>query len=204
MRSLAAIIVLVGCGGGATAPAIAPTTPVSPVVTSGAPDPAQAGSDTVAIIDPCDGGEVTGGGEGQPGTGAGSGYPGGSPGDVGTLAREPGDGMPIGAQQLPAIKVGVPTVEGKLEVEIIRRIVRRHLNELRFCYEKHLAANPNASGLVVAKFVIARDGTVASATAAGVHADVERCIAGRIRTWVFPKPADGEVTVSQPFTLSPR
>ena len=43
---------------------------------------------------------------------------------------------------------------------IIRRIVRRHMNDVNFCYEHALAANPTLTGRVVWKFKIAASGDV--------------------------------------------
>jgi len=97
----------------------------------------------------------------------------------------------------------MPTAKGKLDLAIIRRVVRRHLNEVRFCYERILVKSPGLGGVVVTKFVIGKEGTVLSATADGVNPEVSSCIAGRIMTWEFPKPATGIVSVVFPFTLAP-
>jgi len=97
-------------------------------------------------------------------------------------------------------------VRGSLNREIIRRIVRRHINELRFCYERELQARPDLSGRVVIQFTIAATGQVVASVVQQStlrHAAVEGCIALAVRRWLFPRPSDGGIViVSYPFVLS--
>ncbi len=129
-----------------------------------------------------------------PGTG-----PGGYGSTVGTLAtRQP---------HPPDVLIGDISVRGSLDKEIIRRTVRRHLNEVRFCYEKALAAHPSIAGRVVVQFTIAPTGRVPVAllqsTTLGV-ASVESCMVEAVRRWEFPQPEGGGlVSVSYPFQLAP-
>ena len=51
-------------------------------------------------------------------------------------------------------------VRGNLDREIIRRIIRRHINEVRFCYEQQLAAHRELAGRMVVQFNIAPSGQV--------------------------------------------
>jgi len=51
-------------------------------------------------------------------------------------------------------------VRGSLDKEIIRRIIRRHINEVKYCYQVELQANPNLYGRVVVQFTIAATGQV--------------------------------------------
>jgi hypothetical protein len=91
-----------------------------------------------------------------------------------------------------------------LDAAAIRKAVASHTSELRVCYEQHLATHPAAAGKVVAKITIGTDGKVTSVTASGIHANVETCIAARIRTWRFP-PYKGPkpVAVAYPFEFAP-
>jgi TonB family protein len=100
---------------------------------------------------------------------------------------------------------GPPEVKGRLEKEIIRRIVRRHLNEVKYCYEQEAIRHQNIGGRLVVQFTIAGNGTVASsavATSMG-NATVDHCVADAVRRWEFPQPQGGGVViVSYPFVLT--
>ena len=96
---------------------------------------------------------------------------------------------------------------GTLDKDIIRRIVRAHINEVRYCYNQALARDPNAKGRVSVQFTIAGNGKVASATLQDstlADSDAAQCIAGAVRRWTFPKPeGGGSVVVTYPFVLEP-
>jgi len=103
---------------------------------------------------------------------------------------------------------GAPTgVRGSLDKEIIRRIIRRHINEVKDCYEQELASNPTLAGKVMVNFTIAGSGDV---IASSLHSStmndprVENCTVQAVRRWQFPKPlGGGSVTVTYPFVLEP-
>jgi hypothetical protein len=100
---------------------------------------------------------------------------------------------------------GPVRVIGTLDKEIVRRVVRRHLNEVRFCYEKELVHDDQLFGRVVAQFTIAANGAVLAAgvQSSTVHsAAVESCITGAVRRWSFPAPEHGIVQVAYPFVLN--
>jgi biopolymer transport protein ExbD len=105
------------------------------------------------------------------------------------------------------VKQGKATVAGDLDADIIRRIVRAHLNEVRTCYRAGLDKDPKLAGSVTIDFVIAASGKVSSSVVASsdlADASVANCIAKAVKRWVFPKPKPaGEVKVSYPFELAP-
>jgi hypothetical protein len=109
--------------------------------------------------------------------------------------------------KLPDIQPGQIMSKGSLDKEIIRRIVRQHLNEVRFCYDEALARKPSLAGRVVAQFMIAGTGKVfASVLQSSTLGDVgvESCIVAATRRWLYPAPAGGGlVTVTYPFQLAP-
>jgi TonB family protein len=109
--------------------------------------------------------------------------------------------------KVPSFMVGDPNVRGSLDKEIIRRIVRRHVNEVRYCYDQALAAHPSLAGRVVVQVTIAPTGrvlaSVLSSTTLGAPA-VERCVVEAVRRWEFPEPKGGGlVIVSYPFQFAP-
>jgi len=118
---------------------------------------------------------------------------------VGTLGRR--------TPRVPSIMIGDANVRGSLDKEIIRRIVRRHINEVRYCYDQALAAHPSLEGRVVTQFTIAPTGRVLASVLAsstlGAPA-VERCVVEAVHRWEFPEPKGGGlVIVSYPFQFAP-
>ena len=131
--------------------------------------------------------------------------PGLRPGDrgryesAGVLSRTP-------VHQGPVLRPGPVEAVGSLSKEVIRRVIRRHLNEVRFCYEQQLSAQPDLSGRVTVSFIIAPTGAVQSsairASTLG-NASVDGCIAQAARRWSFPQPeGGGVVAVNYPFVLA--
>lgn len=101
------------------------------------------------------------------------------------------------------ISAGSPIIQGSLDKEIIRRVIKQHIAQIRYCYEKELTRSPGLFGKVATQFTISANGNVQSADVAQStlnNAEVERCITSKIRTWVFPKPKGGGVViVKYPF-----
>lgn len=129
------------------------------------------------------------------GTGDGQGY-GRGVGDM----RERGGVTP---QVRPA---GDADVRGSLSAEVIRRVVRRHMNEVRFCYEQGLNSRPDLQGRVTVRFIISPTGSVQTAMVANSslgNGQVEGCISSAVRRWTFPSPEGGGIViVNYPFMLT--
>ncbi|KIG16627.1 hypothetical protein DB30_04246 [Enhygromyxa salina] len=108
---------------------------------------------------------------------------------------------------LPRVVVEPPRVGGPLDKDVIRRIVRAHMNEVSSCYNAGLAKNPSLAGRVVVDFVVDGQGLVSTAKVSDTtlgDATVGQCIAQAVKRWKFPKPRGGGlVTVSYPFVLAP-
>jgi hypothetical protein len=109
----------------------------------------------------------------------------------------------------PEIAVGEAVVtcsntRGCSDKELIRRIVRQHVNEVRYCYERALQRQPALQGRVGIRFRIAPDGRVQQSEAASsTVADpaVGRCIADAVRRFTFPATGRGITEVNYPFEL---
>jgi TonB family protein len=98
----------------------------------------------------------------------------------------------------PAIQV-----KGGLDREIVRRVIRSHRSEVRFCYEREAIGHPELGGRAVVAFTILPQGQVA--TAAVVESTtsaptLDDCIAQAVRRWNFPA-SPGPVMVRYPFLL---
>ena len=156
------------------------------------------------------------GGQGLRGSGSGGGGVGDTIGigGIGTRGRGGGTGgYGSGVGVLGGKKdvdIGItsaePTVMGSLDKELIRQVIHRNRGQIRYCYESQLTSHPNLHGKVAIKFVISASGTVAQSQVAQSdvkNAELETCVAGRVRTWVFPKPKGGGVViVTYPFVFS--
>ena len=112
-----------------------------------------------------------------------------------------------GGRRVPRVRQAKAKVEGPLDRDIIRRIVRAHINEVRHCYNIGLSKDPNFAGRVVVQFVIGGAGKVSKSAIESTtlkNPVVGQCMAKAVKRWKFPKPRGGEdVTVSYPFALSP-
>ncbi len=118
-----------------------------------------------------------------------------------------GTGVGLGGKKTAdiAIAASEPEITGSIDRELIRRVVRSHLDQLRYCYEVQLTKNPKLSGKVAVKWVVTEQGTVSSSvviqTTTGNN-ELDTCVAGRVLTWVFPKPKGGGVAVvTYPFVF---
>ncbi|MDP2344883.1 MAG: AgmX/PglI C-terminal domain-containing protein [Deltaproteobacteria bacterium] len=112
------------------------------------------------------------------------------------------DGKPereITVDQQPEVIIG------SLDPAIIRRIVREHAGQVRYCYERELTRTVGLTGKITMKWTINSEGNVTTAGVAETtmkNKAVESCLAGRVATWKFPKPKGGGfVVVSYPFVL---
>ncbi|MGB0678515.1 MAG: TonB family protein [Polyangiales bacterium] len=108
--------------------------------------------------------------------------------------------------RVPKIRGGAVQSVGSLSKETIRRVVRRHLNEVKHCYEQQLNQRPDLAGRVTISFIISPTGAVQSSTVASStigNRQVETCVASAVRRWAFPAPdGGGIVVVNYPFMLS--
>ena len=103
---------------------------------------------------------------------------------------------------IPVTSLGFPNAQGDLDKALIRRVVKASRQKIAYCYEKALLASPSLEGTVVVQFFIKPDGTVANAEASGLDPEVGRCVAGVIKSLVFPKPnGGGGVQVVYPFSM---
>ena len=99
-------------------------------------------------------------------------------------------------------------VIGEIDKSIIDRIVKQHLNQFRFCYERELQRSPELHGKIVMKWVIAKDGSVSSSSvkrSTMKNPVVEACMVSRVRRLRFPAPRGGGIVlVSYPFVFNAR
>ncbi len=103
-----------------------------------------------------------------------------------------GNGARVGA-----IRMDDLTTEGSLSVEVVRRVERRHTNEVRFCMEQDLAGGRAATGIADVRFTIGASGAVTSSNVVSQQAGqlspaLLSCVSSALRRWMFPMPEDGQ------------
>jgi hypothetical protein len=100
---------------------------------------------------------------------------------------------------------GVVSSSGSLDKEIIRRIVRLHMNEVKYCYDQELVRSKGLEGRISLQFMISGTGQVINSFVQSTtmnNVRVESCVAGAVKRWSFPKPNNaGIAIVSYPFNF---
>ena len=133
------------------------------------------------------------------GTGPGS-------GKRGLYGNGAGPGLRQHSARVPTIHPSSPEVLGSLSKEAIRRVIGRHLNEVRYCYQQRLVSRPDLQGRVAVRFIIAMSGAVQTSGVVDSDvgdAQVGTCIAEAVKRWDFPAPeGGGAVIVNYPFVLT--
>ncbi len=159
--------------------------------------------------------QVGSGGLGSRGSGLGGGGSADGLGGLGTKGRGSGKsgygsgGGSFGAKGTGGLgKIGGdPIILGALDKSLIDAVIKRHMNQIRYCYQRELTKNPNLGGKITVKFVIAKDGTVSKASIKSStmgSKSVEGCITSRFMRFKFPEPKGGGIViVSYPFIFAP-
>lgn len=109
---------------------------------------------------------------------------------------------------------GVPVEKVALSIidpDAIRRLLREHIPQFRYCYQKELDVNKNPEGfqgVMSFRFFIAAEGRVnrSEITSDEITSDkVRECMKDVLHGIQFPKPRGGKtVEVSQPMNLYPK
>jgi len=106
----------------------------------------------------------------------------------------------------PGMVTGDAIILGALSRDDIDRVVKAHLAQIRYCYQKELQKNPELAGKVVIKFVIAPDGSVSSAKVQSTTLNnviVENCICQRFLRFTFDETKGGGIViVTYPFVFN--
>ena len=128
-----------------------------------------------------------------------------------TVGRNYGHGPGIGGLgtrspiKVRAMTLGIATVRGSLDKDIIRRVVHLHMNEVKYCYDKELVHKTGLEGRISIQFVISPQGLVLSSVLQSStmgNVSVEKCVVDAAKRWEFPKPTGGGIAiVAYPFNF---
>ncbi|HMR09481.1 MAG TPA: AgmX/PglI C-terminal domain-containing protein, partial [Polyangiaceae bacterium] len=108
------------------------------------------------------------------------------------------------AKATPKVRLGAKAIRGKLDPQVIQRVVRSKMSRIRACYEKELLRG-DFSTKIVTSFVIGSSGRVTSIklSQASKRGSLDSCVQQVFRTMHFPAPKGGGiVTVSYPLVFS--
>ncbi|MEC8193138.1 MAG: AgmX/PglI C-terminal domain-containing protein [Myxococcota bacterium] len=159
--------------------------------------------------------QIGSGGLGARGSGLGGGGTAAGLGGLGTKGRGSGKsgygsgGGNFGAKGEGGIGRigGDPIILGALDKSLIDAVIKKHMNQIRYCYQRELPKNPSLAGKVTVKFVISKTGSVSKAstkTSTLANKAVEGCINSRFMRFKFPEPKGGGIViVSYPFIFQP-
>jgi len=159
--------------------------------------------------------QIGSGGLGARGSGLGGGGTAAGLGGLGTKGRGSGasgygsGGGNFGAKGEGGIGRigGDPIILGALDKSLIDAVIKKHMNQIRYCYQRELPKNPTLGGKVTVKFVISKTGSVSKASTKSSTLNnkaVEGCINSRFMRFKFPEPKGGGIViVSYPFIFQP-
>jgi pSer/pThr/pTyr-binding forkhead associated (FHA) protein len=108
---------------------------------------------------------------------------------------------------------GIPSetvVLGSMDPDVIRRILREHIPQFRYCYQKELdrKAGRDVSGTIGLVFTIGASGSVSKAgvdQSSNLPGTVKQCVVRVLKGIRFPRPlGGGKVDVKQPFNFMPK
>ncbi|HZZ84936.1 MAG TPA: AgmX/PglI C-terminal domain-containing protein [Anaeromyxobacteraceae bacterium] len=150
------------------------------------------------------------GGLGLKGTGTGGGGAGDTIGigAVGTKGRGGGlagygdgvGGLGKKGERDVTIATADARVLGAVDAELVRKVIRDHASQIRYCYEQQLAVDHRLAGKVSVRWQIGPDGRASHLAVDGgettlANPAVHECMMSRIASWEFPKPKGGGIAV---------
>jgi TonB family protein len=123
------------------------------------------------------------------------------------MRKNPGKLLLALTATLCTLPVDAHAAEGKLDDDLIRRVVRAHSPEIDACYSEALDRDAEANGIVLVAFTIGTEGKVTASTVE--RSDIadqalHTCVSDAVRGWLFPRPEGGSVEVRYPFVLVPQ
>ncbi len=125
------------------------------------------------------------------------------------LARACGDARLVETTHPQVTRVPTvtrPTGAPTLDPDIVRRIIRAHLDETRRCKDEARQRDPAVSGRLAIRFRVGKIGKVTSAAVVASSVTdkaIGPCLAAAIRRWRFPRPEGGNFETIYPFVLEP-
>jgi pSer/pThr/pTyr-binding forkhead associated (FHA) protein len=98
-------------------------------------------------------------------------------------------------------------VLGAIDPDLLRRILREHIPQFRYCYQEELSRNSKIKGIIDLDFSITSNGKVGSTAVSSNYGKFSQkgisCITDVLKIIKFPKPKGGGIVeVKQPLNFS--
>ena len=104
------------------------------------------------------------------------------------------------------VQMGQAIILGALDKGQLDTVIKRNINQIRYCYQRELVKDLTLSGQIVVKFTVSPQGDVTKSRIKSSSMDsseIEACVAGRFKRFSFPEPKGGGIViVSYPFLFS--
>ncbi len=150
-------------------------------------------------------GDVTRRGAGGDGSG------GSAAGVEGSLATGGGGSVGTGKKKKSKIVARVKAadiaeVDGDIDKKAVARAIRKRSSAFQQCYENALKSNSKLQGKLVVEFTINTSGRVSDTRVIkdGLGSPaVARCVQSTLKRLRFPRPKDGEVSITNAFVFTP-
>jgi hypothetical protein len=100
-----------------------------------------------------------------------------------------------------------PAFASSIDHSLLDATIKRHFNQVRYCYEKRLPQRPDLEGALTVRFRLELDGTITWAEIRDStleDPEVEECVRDLFLSWEWP-PGHSVYVVSYPlvFTKKP-
>lgn len=113
-------------------------------------------------------------------------------------------------EQKPKLKRGLDYAnlpQGTIEPTVVQEFIKSHSREVQKCYERILRNNNMLQGSLVVEAIIDPSGRVVHTTISKdslYDTNVKQCVLTTFKSWNFPQPKGGYVTISVPFNFTPK
>ena len=124
--------------------------------------------------------------------------------DLATLGADvafPGGVTEFRSGSIPGVRIDPVEVEG-MSRETVRRILRRHMNETRYCFEQAMVNEGITTARPRLHIEIAETGYVSAVRLEGATAPgFDHCLSSAGRRWIFPAPEGGSASVDVDYAF---
>ena len=102
-----------------------------------------------------------------------------------------------------SIKRNTVKATGRIDPKEASKVFRDYNGAMRKCYERALKRSPGLEGRVSLSLLVGSSGTVKSASARGLNADVGKCMQQVAKRMKFPAPKGGAAKINKPYNFTP-
>lgn len=112
----------------------------------------------------------------------------------------------VGGQVIKMPRAMRAAGQGSLDRDAIQKVINANIGQIQRCYERELLRTPGLEGKVEVEWVVGTSGSVKSTRqkyASLQSTSAVNCMLSAVKSWKFPQPKGGDVTVTYPFVFKP-